>query len=367
MAKRKNTEEIIETIETVETNNLPVVSTMEEMLEQDQQFLNSIHTKNMYQVDIKGKLKVLQDSNDPNVEVVYKTLRDLNGEMDNLKFDPESKKGFFNKLIDKIIKSEPAKDFVARYKTSQEVVDKLVNKLDEYSDILHNENVTMKKEIKGLKMFEERLLEQKGKLLDYKSGVEERMINADDKSKALISTKTMYPLAQREADLNQLVAVVSQAQISIGAIILNNEELINSVERAKQVTVPSLAIAATLAQQLAQQKQIADAIDDLNSKTSQLMSATSTMLQQQGAQIHKQSASAMLDAKTLEESINKVSQCIQEIETFKVSAVKELQEQNARLDKILSEAKEKKEAFLLSEERRLGISKEDYSKSNIGA
>jgi uncharacterized protein YaaN involved in tellurite resistance len=114
--------------------------------------------------------------------------------------------------------------------------------------------------------------------------------NEDPDKIRFISEEILFPLRQRIMDMQQMIVVNHQGIMAIEVIRRNNKELIRGVERAKNVTISAMRIAAIVASALYNQKIVLKKIEMLNSTTNELIAGTSRMLKEQGAEIHKQEA-----------------------------------------------------------------------------
>ncbi len=120
-------------------------------------------------------------------------------------------------------------------------------------------------------------------------------------------------------------------------IIRNNRELIRGVDRAVDVTVSALQVAITVALALAHQKVVLDKIDAVNRTTSELIASTARRLREQGAEIHEQAASTMLDMESLKSAFNDISTALDEISTFRRNALPQMASTIVELDKLTVE------------------------------
>jgi len=117
-----------------------------------------------------------------------------------------------------------------------------------------------------------------------------------------------------------------QGIMAIEVIRRNNKELIRGVERAKNVTISALRIATIVASALYNQKIVLKKIEALNATTNELISGTSRMLKEQGAEIHKQSMEANISVDTLKAAFADTMAALEAISVYKQEALPKMKE-----------------------------------------
>ena len=123
-----------------------------------------------------------------------------------------------------------------------------------------------------------------------------------------------------------MLVVNQQGIMAIEVVIRNNKELIRGVDRARNVTVTALKISVTVASALYNQKIVLKKIEPLNETTNNLISATSKMLKDQGAAIHKQSLETSISVDTLKQAFTDVLSALDSISTYKQEALPRMRE-----------------------------------------
>jgi uncharacterized protein YaaN involved in tellurite resistance len=104
------------------------------------------------------------------------------------------------------------------------------------------------------------------------------------------------------------------------------------VDRAINVTVSALSVAATVALALANQRLVLDRIESLNATTSETIAGTARALRQQGVDVQKRAASATLDMGSLEQAFGDVMAALDDLARYRQEALPELSAQIERLD-----------------------------------
>jgi uncharacterized protein YaaN involved in tellurite resistance len=164
--------------------------------------------------------------------------------------------------------------------------------------------------------------------------------NEDEDKIRFISEEILFPLRQRLMDMQQMVVVNHQGIMAIEVLRRNNKELIRGVDRAKNVTVSALRIAVLVASALYNQKIVLKKIQILNETTNNLISNTSKMLKEQGAEIHKQSMESTLSVDALKTAFQDVLDALDSISAYKQEALPKMKETIEEF-KVLSEKGEK--------------------------
>lgn len=149
-------------------------------------------------------------------------------------------------------------------------------------------------------------------------------ITAENKEQ--IQNQILFPLKQKIMDFQQQILVHTQGEIALRTLINNNKELANSVDRTRSVTLNALNVAIIVAQGLNQQQRVLKAVQDINTQTSDLIAHTGAKLKEQGSQIQQGAANAMLDMDKLKEAFDNVISAMEDIKTFKISALPKMQD-----------------------------------------
>jgi len=109
-------------------------------------------------------------------------------------------------------------------------------------------------------------------------------------------------------------------------VIRNNKELMRGVERAKNVTVSALKTSVNVASALYHQKIVLKKIEMLNETTNNLISITSQMLREEGAEIQKQSMDANISVETLRTAFADAMEALDSINTYKQEALPKMRD-----------------------------------------
>lgn len=127
-------------------------------------------------------------------------------------------------------------------------------------------------------------------------------------------------------DMQQMIVVNQQGIVSLNVIRRNNKELIRGVNRAKNVTVSALRTGIMVASALYDQKIVMEKINILNQTTENIIESTSHMLKEQGSEIQKHSAEAMISPEVLKAAFAEAIQAINDVSTYKVQALPQMKE-----------------------------------------
>lgn len=259
--------------------------------------------------------------------VVAKGLLDLQREIKDL--DPNmidfAKTGFLGRIFN------PLRAYFAKYQKADSVINDIVISLEKGKATLKNDNTTLEIEQQALRDLTKTLTKEieLGTLMDEAINNQIQMAkakNEDPEKIRLITEEILFPLRQRIMDMQQMIVVNQQGIIAIEVVRRNNRELIRGVDRAKNVTISALRIAVIVAGALYNQKIVLEKIEMLNATTNELISGTSRMLKEQGAEIHKQSIEANISVETLRTAFADVMAAMDAISAYKQEALPKMKE-----------------------------------------
>ncbi|MFD0712111.1 toxic anion resistance protein [Paenibacillus sp. GCM10027626] len=259
--------------------------------------------------------------------VVAKGLTELHLQLKDL--DPSmidfAKTGFLGKLFN------PLRAYFAKYEKADIVISDIITSLEKGKTVLRNDNTTLQLEQDSLRELTKKLEKeiQLGSLMDQEieTRIEvEKARGGDEEKIRFVTEEILFPLRQRLMDLQQMMVVNQQGIMAMEVVMRNNKELIRGVDRARNVTISALKISVTVAGALYNQKIVLKKIEMLNQTTDQLISATSSMLKNQGAAIHKQSLEANISAETLKKSFSDVLAALDAISKYKQDALPKMRD-----------------------------------------
>ncbi|KOP65374.1 KlaA protein [Bacillus sp. FJAT-18019] len=225
----------------------------------------------------------------------------------------------------------PLRRYFAKFQKADAVISDIIVSLDKGKTVLRNDNTTLEIEQQALRELTKKLQKeiQLGMLMDseIESQVEAAKIRQESEDKVrFITEEVLFPLRQRVMDLQQMLVVNQQGIMAIEVVIRNNKELIRGVDRARNVTVTALKISVTVASALYNQKIVLKKIELLNETTNNLISATSKMLKDQGAAIHKQALETSISVDTMKQAFTDVLSALDSISTYKQEALPRMRE-----------------------------------------
>ena len=253
---------------------------------------------------------------------VSKSLTDLHREIKDL--DPGgldfAKGGLLGKLFN------PIRSYFEKYEKAEDVISALIASLDKGRSTLKNDNTTLALEEQNLRELTKRINKEieMGALMDecVADKLEQAEAGGADPDKLrFVKEEILFPLRQRVMDMQQMVVVNQQGIIAMEVIQRNNKELMRGVDRAKTVTVSALRTAVMVASALYNQRIVLKKIQALNETTNSLISSTSRMLKDQGADIQKQSMEASISVDTLRGSFADALSALEAISTYKQEAL----------------------------------------------
>jgi uncharacterized protein YaaN involved in tellurite resistance len=269
---------------------------------------------------------------------VAKGLLDLQREIKDL--DPGmvdfAKTGFLGKFYN------PVRSYFAKYQKADSVIDDIIASLEKGKTTLKNDNVTLEIERQTLRDLTKKLTKEveMGTLMDESiaNQVDMAKERSEDPEKIkFISEEIQFPLRQRVMDMQQMIVVNQQGIMAIEVVRRNNLELIRGIDRAKNVTISAMRIAVIVASALYNQKIVLEKIEKLNATTNELISGTSRMLKEQGAEIHKQSMETNISVETLKTAFADVISAMDAISTYKQEALPKMKETISQFKELAEE------------------------------
>ena len=270
---------------------------------------------------------------------IAKGLEDLSIKMRDL--DPSgidfAKSGPLGKLFN------PVRRYFDRYKTADAEISEIVQSLERGKSTLKNDNVTLELEEDAMRDLTKQLNQQIALATDldtYLSGAVEQAradLTSDPERIKFVEEEVIFPLRQKILDFQQLLTVNQQGIVSMNIIRRNNLELIRAVDRAENVTVSALRVAVTVAAALYNQRIVLDKINTLNAATNEMITATSRMLKEQGAEIQQKAVEANISADTLKASFADTIQALEDISNYKQQALPRIKQTIAEFQAIADE------------------------------
>ena len=254
-------------------------------------------------------------------------LAELDRQMKDL--DPSkvdfAKKGVLGNLLN------PVRKYFEKYEKAEVAISNIIKSLDNSAKVLQNDNTTLLNEENYLREVTNKLLAdiELGKQMDESIEAQIQQAELNDVSPdkiAYVREEILFPLRQRIMDMQQMIVVNQQGIVSLNVIRRNNKELIRGVNRAKNVTVSALRTGVMVASALYDQKLVMDKINILNETTENIIETTSHMLKEQGSEIQKHSAEAMISPDVLKASFAEALQAIEDVSTYKEQALPKMKE-----------------------------------------
>lgn len=256
-------------------------------------------------------------------ELVADGLVQLNDQLKRLDpsdIDFAKPKGLLSKIM------SPLKDYFQKYEKADKVINEIIEHLQSGRSTLVNDNTTLEIEQQQLRD----TIRQQGKeieLLTYMDADIERQI-AEAPAKGytqdhikFIQEEVLFPLRQKATDIQQMQAVNYQSYFAMEVTHKNNKELIRGVDRAIMLTVTALRTAVTVAAALYHQKIVLEGIGALNKTTSDIITATSRMMREQGVAIQQQAASTAISPEALKEAFKNTFDALDDISDYKQKAL----------------------------------------------
>ncbi|MET9350982.1 toxic anion resistance protein [Streptomyces termitum] len=213
------------------------------------------------------------------------------------------------------------RDHVAKYASSQAVLNRIVGSLRGGQDELRRDNAALQTE-------RARLWEIMGSLQEHAvltdaldGAVEQRIAAAADPERAdALRADVLFPVRQKHQDLLTQLAVCAQGYLAMDVVRRNNDELIKGVDRAATTTLSALRIAVVLASALENQRKVTEQVGVLRSTTEELIRGNAEMLAGQAGEIQRIAADPAVGAETLRTAFQQIYQTLDAIDTYKARA-----------------------------------------------
>lgn len=327
-------EEIAKLKEIADSNVATIMSLELDSLDKRREILQSIDTfgvdtmklsssKNaLLQVSVGNLSKAGEDGGQ-----VAKGLADLHTQIKDL--DPSlvdfAKTGILGKFF------SPIRSYFLKYEKADGIIADIIVSLDKGKSTLKNDNTTLEFEQQSLRELSKKLRKeiQLGALMDesIEVQIEEAKIRNEDPEKIrFITEEILFPLRQRVMDLQEMLVVNQQGIMAMELVIRNNRQMMRVVDRSKTVTISALKISVMVASALYNQNIALKKVELLNQVTSNLITATSRMLNEQGAEIHKKSIESNISVDTLKQAFTDVISALDSISTYKQEALPKMRE-----------------------------------------
>jgi len=255
-----------------------------------------------------------------------KAVEYLNREIKSL--DPSiidfTKRGVMGKLFN------PIRAYFEKYEKAENVISGIIDSLDKGKRSLEDDNTTLSIEQHALRDLTKKLNKEIEMAVAMDETIsmkleEAQSQNMDPDKVRFIQDEILFPLRQRTMDMQQMIVVNQQGVIAMEVVQRNNKELLRGVDRAKTVTITALRTAVMVANALYNQKIVLQKIQMLNETTSNMITATSRMLKNQGTEIHRQSADTNISVDVLKNAFSDVMDSLDEISNFRQKALPTMQ------------------------------------------
>ena len=223
---------------------------------------------------------------------------------------------------------DKVRDYFDRYQSSQKHLDAIINSLYEGQDELRRDNADIEQEKVNLWTIMGRLRQYVylGQKLDAQLSARIATIEASDPDRAkVLKEDLLFPVRQKVQDLLTQLAVSVQGYLALDLIRRNNVELIKGVDRATTTTVSALRTAVIVAQALGRPEAGArpdhgPQHDDGRPDRVDGQDAAPAVRRHQPA-----GASATVDVQKLQQAFQNIYATMDEIDTFKVKALDNMQ------------------------------------------
>jgi uncharacterized protein YaaN involved in tellurite resistance len=254
--------------------------------------------------------------------------------------DPNSanleRKGLIAKLFN------PIKKYFEKFETVNSVINNITNELDAGSKKLQQDNIVMEEDSKNMIKLTKSVSKQIEGLSYAKEEIERYVSTLTDvERKNFIESEILFTISQKIIDMETLKNVAIQAVMAMGVLIRNNKELIRQVARTKNITMFALQTSIVICKALLDQKAVIEATKKVSETTNKLIAESASRLKQQGAEIHKQASTSVVDINTLKQAFADINSAIDDIKTYRQQALPAMNQVITEFDSLSRQAEGK--------------------------
>jgi uncharacterized protein YaaN involved in tellurite resistance len=257
---------------------------------------------------------------------ISKTMLDLRHTVADL--TPKGDLNGVQKILGFIPGRKKAGQWLAKYESSKSHLDAITVSLLQGRDDLIRDNADLEQE-------KIRAWDQMGELNKaavLTGGIDRELVAVIDDLKAAgkeveakaVESDMLFPVRKRRQDILTQLTVSWQSFMVMELIRANNLELIEGLQRSKDVTLAALQTAIMAATALENQKANLDKMDALDAAANNAISSVGDMLKSNTTRIHARASSSGVDPETLKKAFNDIITTIDQMENFKVEANKKM-------------------------------------------
>lgn len=293
----------------------------------------------------RGSLKSLKENDAAGVgnEQIANELIKLRQQV--VQLDPNSRKTLSKKGLLRLLPFGAGKkidNYAQQYKSAKTVLDEIVTALYQGKDTLIEDNAHIDEDKANMQKLM-RDIEQYAYIIQkFDEKVEEKLpeIEAEDRMKAEnVRQEILFPIRKKRIDLLQHLAVSMQGYMALQVIRSNNDELIRGVDNATTTTMAALRTAITISEALNAQKQVIDAVHQVNELSNNLLLSSSEALNRQGTEIHKQASNSAISIEKLDKAFVNVFAALDAMDTYRSQALPNMKKTIESLEKTVGKAK----------------------------
>jgi uncharacterized protein YaaN involved in tellurite resistance len=233
-------------------------------------------------------------------------------------------------------------NYAQQYKSAKTVLDEIVTALYQGKDTLIEDNAHIDEDKSHMQKLMKDIEQYAYIIQKFDEKVEERLpeIEAVDRVKAEnVRQEILFPIRKKRIDLLQHLAVSMQGYMALQVIRSNNDELIRGVDNATTTTMAALRTAITISEALNAQKQVIDAVNNVNELSSNLLLSSSEALNKQGTEIHKQASNSAISVEKLDKAFVNVFAALDAMDTYRSQALPNMKKTIDSLENTVNKAK----------------------------
>lgn len=299
--------------------------------------------------------RVMEDLEGGNAEIpnnlmkLRQTMDELNPEV-QLEEAQSGLGGLVAKLLGKTPGIGDALQRIAyKYQTVQTQIDQILGGLRAGRDKLLQDNIELEQLHEQVRQKDKqvRLTAYKGELLWQR--LEEAIEQTEDEARKRELEALLGKVASRVQDLRMMEQVFQQFYASIRLTHDNNQELVESAKRTETVTSNTLTIGLAIQVALKRQKDVAEAVQQTQEATSELLAQNARAVREQGAEIRELNNNPVLAMEKIQSAYDDLMAAMDETEQVRMEGVRVARQNVAELKAMSEKMGERTQALKTGE------------------
>jgi len=282
-------------------------------------------------------LDLIQDSSSSDIA---NTLVKLNTEIADI--NPHRFNFNINKFIAKLpFVGKPINKYLRKFKSASSVIAEIMEHLDEGAQLLRDDNTVLQHDKKRYKEAAVSLQRKAMVLEQVVNAIEHNLANFSEDERIFYENNLLFSLNKKIRSIYEILIVTQEGFLSSDLISNTNWELIDNISNVRTVTKRALEIGVSMLVALENQKNVIDAVNKTKTVTNDLIVGNAKRMNQQAAEIYKQSGDSTLQIEALKEAFTHIDEAISKVNTFKAEAAGMIKNEISTLKSITNQLEER--------------------------